>query len=252
MSALARLDEDYHVHSVYSDDGCSTLAENVGAARDRGLRTVCLAEHVRRDSARVPEFTAAVAALGKLPGLRVLAGAEAKILDTSGRLDLPGSLPGIDLVLIADHQFPGEDGPRGPAEIRAALARGDLTASEVAESLTEATAAALRQVERASLAHLFSILPKVGLGESVIPGRLLAHLARRARAAGALVEVNEKWGCPSARSLRVFADAGVRIVASTDSHHCADVGVYRRVRRILAGEAERPAGARQAAGPPAG
>jgi putative hydrolase len=239
---MARLDEDYHVHSVYSDDGRSTLAENVRAARDRGLHTMCLAEHVRQDSAGIPEFTAAVAALAPVPGLRLLAGAEAKILDVTGRLDLPGSLTGIDLVLIADHQFPGPDGPCGPGEIRRALARGDLTASEVVESLAEATAAALRQVERASLAHLFSILPKVGLAESVIPGRLLGHLARRARAAGALVEVNEKWDCPSARSLRAFADAGVRIVASTDSHHCADIGVYRRVRQILAGLAERPAG----------
>jgi putative hydrolase len=57
-------------------------------------------------------------------------------------------------------------------------------------------------------------------------------LAARARATGAMVEVNEKWACPSARSLRAFADAGVPIVASTDSHNCADVGVYDRVRQI--------------------
>lgn len=241
MTAAAPFDVDYHVHSRFSDDAHSTVADNVRAARDRGLRTVCLAEHVRRDSGHVPGFTAAVAALPPVPGLRVLTGVEAKILDTGGRLDVPAALPGIDLVLIADHQFPCPDGPRGPAELQAALRRGELTAAEAVEWLAGATAAALGQAERVSLAHLFSILPKVGLTERAVPGRLLGHLARRVRAAGALVEVNEKWGCPSARSLRAFADAGVPIVAGTDSHHCASVGVYHRARQILGGLAAAPA-----------
>ena len=108
------LDEDFHVHSTFSD-GESSLAQNVRAARERALRTLCLVDHVRRDTAWLPEFTAAVAPFREQPGLRVLAGVEAKILDTSGRLDLPPGLDGIDLVLIADHQFPGDDGPVHPA-----------------------------------------------------------------------------------------------------------------------------------------
>jgi putative hydrolase len=101
------LDEDYHVHSTFSD-GESSIVQNVRAARERGLRTLCLVDHVRRGTEWLPEFTAAVAPFRGLPGPRVLAGVEAKILDTSGRLDLPPGLDGIDLVLIADHQFPGE------------------------------------------------------------------------------------------------------------------------------------------------
>ncbi len=37
--------------------------------------------------------------------MRVLAGVEAKILDTSGRLDVPPGLDSIDLVLIASQRF---------------------------------------------------------------------------------------------------------------------------------------------------
>ena len=85
------LDEDYHVHSTFSD-GASTLAENVRAARERGLRTLCLVDHVRRDTSWLPAFTAAVARYRQQPGLHVLAGVEAKILDTSGQLDLPPGL----------------------------------------------------------------------------------------------------------------------------------------------------------------
>ncbi len=63
------LDEDHHVHSAFSDDAVSTVAENVRAARDRGLRVLCLADHVRQASPWVPEFVAAVRELRPAPGI---------------------------------------------------------------------------------------------------------------------------------------------------------------------------------------
>jgi putative hydrolase len=228
------LDEDHHVHSNISNDAVSTLAENVDAARQRGLRAICLAEHVRRDSVWVPDFLSAVDALRPVPGLDVLAGLEAKILDLSGRLDLPAGIDGADVVLIADHQFPADIGPVHPREMRDTIATGLVTAEEVIGCLVDATAAALQRAKaRPQLAHLFSILPKMGLDESVVPDGALRHLARRARLADALLEVNEKWGCPSARTVRAFAAAGVQLVPSTDSHDCLDIGIYASVRRIL-------------------
>jgi putative hydrolase len=236
MTAGVSLDEDYHVHSTFSDDATSTLAENVAAARQRGLRTLCLADHVRRDSAWVPDFLRAVDALRPVPGLDVLAGVEAKILDRTGRLDVPDRIAGADVVLIADHQFPGDLGPVHPRQMRNAIATALVTAAEVIDCLIDATAGALRAAgARPQLAHLFSILPKMGLDESAVPDQAIGHLARQARRAGALVEVNEKWACPSARTARAFAEAGVRLVASTDSHDCRDVGVYSSVRRIAGG-----------------
>ena len=230
MSVIA-LDEDFHVHSAFSDDAVSTVADNVRAARERGLRTLCVADHVRRGTAWVPELAAAVADCRDQRGPRVLAGVEAKILDTAGRLDLPDGLDGIDLVLIADHQFPADDGPVHPDRVRAALDDGTLTAAEAIERLCEATGSAPRAAgRRCVLAHLFSLLPKIGLDESMVPGPLLARLAERAAAAGALVEVNEKWSCPSYRTVAAMLRAGVPAVAGSDSHHCRDIGVYRSVR----------------------
>jgi putative hydrolase len=227
-------DEDYHVHSTFSDDGSSTLAENVSAAAERGLRTLCLADHVRRDTAWVPEFAAAVGEYRGRPELRVLAGVEAKIWDGSGRLDLPDALDGIDLVLIADHQFPADNGPVHPAEVRSALAYGGMTAAEAIERVCEATARAVQYGgERTGgpgvlLAHLFSLLPKIGLDEVMVPDALLADLAKRAAHAGALAEVNEKWSCPSPRAVAALARAGVTLVAGSDSHHCRNIGIYDR------------------------
>jgi putative hydrolase len=230
MTAPA-LDEDFHVHSTFSDDGSSTLAENVQVATERGLRTLCLADHVRRDTAWLPEFAAAVAAYRHRPGPRVLAGVEAKILDSSGRLDLPPRLDGIDMVLIADHQFPGDDGPEHPNQVRAAIAGGRLSAAEAIERLCAATANALHATDRGRvLAHLFSLLPKIGLTESMVPGPLLDHLAALVARSGAMVEVNEKWACPSARTAAAMTRAGVTVVAGSDSHHSRDVGLYRSVR----------------------
>jgi putative hydrolase len=233
-SVPVSLEEDYHVHSVFSD-GVSTVTENVRIARQRGLRTLCLVDHVRRDTAWVPDFVQAVQPLRELPGIDILAGVEAKILDRTGRLDLPAAdaLAGIDLVLIADHQFPADLGPVDPREMGAAISSGEVSPQEVIECLVEATASALGLVERPVLAHLFSVLPKLGLAESEVPDRMLGLLAHRALATGAMVEVNEKWSCPSARTLRAFASADVRLVASTDSHDCKDVGRYASVARTV-------------------
>jgi putative hydrolase len=101
--------------------------------------------------------------------------------------------------------------------------------------LIEATANALQVAGRPQLAHLFSILPKMGIDESAVPDQAVGHLARQAVTAGAQLEVNEKWACPSARTVQAFADAGVPLVASTDSHDCRYIGVYTSVRRITDG-----------------
>ena len=69
------------------------------------------------------------------------------------------------------------------------------------------------------------------------PARRWTKLAQAARRAGARLEVNEKWACPSARAIRAFATAGVPLVPSTDSHDCADVGRYGTVPDLLAAAA---------------
>jgi len=246
IDASLALDEDYHVHSTWSDDALSTLAENVRVARDRGLRTLLLAEHVRRDSAWVPDYALAVEGLPPAPGLTLLTGVEAKLIDQSGRLDLPDDIGRASWILIADHQFPSPRGPVRPDIIRAALAGGQVTAAEVTAGLAGATVGALHRVgawpgRQPQLAHLFSVLPKLGLDELAVDDAALDQLVRAALDTGARLEVNEKWGCPSARVIRAFAAAGVPLVASTDSHHCRTIGQYSTVRD-LAGQALAGAG----------
>jgi putative hydrolase len=228
---------DHHVHSTFSDDAVSTLAENVEAAAAAGLSTVRLVDHVRQGTAWVPEYLAAVRALTVPDGLEVLTGVEAKILDASGALDIPALPEGIDRILIADHQFPGVDGPLGPTTVRERIADG-WAADDVLDQLVGALIASMRRHPGNQLAHCFSILPKIGLSEDDLGDERIAAWARAAAETDTLVEVNEKWGCPGIRSLAALRRAGAQIVASTDSHVATDVGRYSRVIELLDAEGD--------------
>jgi putative hydrolase len=223
---------DHHVHSTFSDDAVSTLEENVAAAVTAGLATLRLVDHVRQSTGWVPEYLAAVAALRVPDGLTVLTGVEAKILDTTGALDIPVLPAGIDRILIADHQFPDTDGPLGPTAVRERIAAG-WAPSDVLDQFVEALVATMRRHPGNQLAHCFSILPKIGLSEEQLGAERLAVWARTAADTDTLVEVNEKWGCPGVEALTALQDAGAVIVASTDSHVATDVGRYARILPLV-------------------
>lgn len=225
---------DHHVHSTFSDDAVSTLEENVAAASARGLQTVRLVDHVRGSTTWVPEYLTAVHALRVPEGLTVLTGVEAKILDAAGELDIPDLPAGIDRILIADHQFPGVDGPLGPSTVRERIEAGWASADAL-DVLVSALIATMRRHPGNQLAHCFSILPKIGLSEADLGAERIDAWARAAAQTDTLVEVNEKWGCPGIPLLGALHKAGAGIVASTDSHDAAEVGRYRRVAEMLDG-----------------
>lgn len=163
----------------------------------------------------------------------LFAGIEAKILDGSGQLDLPADLDGVDFIYAADHQVPMGAGCYKPLEIRRQIQRGDLTKDAVIFALLEATRGALRRYRRVVLAHLFSVLPKVGIPEEAVPLELLHELARAARDGEAALEIDERWRCPGPRAVRVFHQAGVPIFLSTDSHERDTIGQYSFAREVL-------------------
>jgi putative hydrolase len=235
---LADPRQDMHVHSTFSD-GKGTIAENVEAARERQLQTICLVDHVRADTTWIPEFVQATDELrqqeeNQTQPLSILRGVETKILDQDGHLDLPAGLSRLDHVLVADHQFPLADGPHNPKEVLAQRREGAWADQALLEILIEATGNSLGSVAGFGiLAHLFSVLPKAGLREDDVAPAALDWLAARCLQHEVRVEVNERWGCPSPRSLSYFVRRGVGLVCSTDSHRVETIGVYERVRSTL-------------------
>lgn len=222
------LGTDWHTHSTTSD-GADSLQAMVTAGAAAGLHTMGLSDHVRASTTWLPEYAATVAGL-RVDGLRIRCGVEVKMLDVRGTLDLPAQLPDLDYLLVADHQFPGPDGPISPRGVAALLEGGRLTRRDAAEHIVQATCRALwRSPVPAIVAHLFSLLPKCGLDESDVSPDLVDELAAAAVATGAAVEVNEKWRCPSPAVVAKLAASGVRITAGSDAHRAVDVGNWTYV-----------------------
>jgi putative hydrolase len=234
MPTDALLHEDHHVHSTFSD-GRSTLEENIAQAERLGLGHLGCVDHVRADTTYHPDYAAAIRALRPKTAVSLSIGIEAKMLDAEGRLDLPATgLDAIDVIYAADHQFPSPGGPRSPRDVKADLDHG-ASAAQCIDTLVAAMVAAMRRnrTHPLVLAHAFSILPKIGLSEDQVPDDRLAELASAAAASRTIVEISERWRCPSIRTLRAVRAAGARIVCSTDSHLATAIGRYDYVRSTL-------------------
>ncbi|MGH1347038.1 MAG: PHP domain-containing protein [Nannocystales bacterium] len=224
-----RLDEDMHVHSTYSD-GRNTVEEVIDVAKRRGLRRIGFADHVRASTSWIPAYVNHLQRARRWSGLEVVIGVESKLLDTAGSLDMPADATGIERVLVADHRLPIGDELLGPREVRERLAEGVIQRAEVWSSLLTAYEACASSPYPLQLAHPLSFLAKVGIPEAEVPLHRLDHLAGVLAARDVLVEVSERWRCPSPSTLAVFAQAGVQLVASTDAHDMRSVGRYEFVR----------------------
>lgn len=225
--------EDNHVHSTFSD-GKGTIPENIAAAKAQGLERLTCVDHVRADTTYAPDFVREVRRLNDETDIELRCGLEAKILDTEGALDMPEDRGGADYVYAADHQVALADGPSHPRDVKADLESGAKSESEVVEAIVTSTANAVHRHPDIDIviAHLFSILPKIGLDEANVPEELIAELAAAAaEVPGTRIEIDERWKCPNARTLRSFREAGVPIITSTDAHKPDAIGRFDYVVR---------------------
>jgi putative hydrolase len=231
-AADPRTRQDMHVHSTFSD-GADSIADNIAEAERLGLRELTCVDHVRESTDWVPKYVAAVRELRPTTELTLRCAIEAKLLDTDGALDLPDGIDGVDAIYAADHQVPLADGPHHPREVRESLESGERTAADVLDAIVTSTERALDRPEQVVIAHLFSVLPKLGLHERDVPPELVQRLAHAAQRHGAWIEIDERWRCPSAATVRPFIDLGVPLLLSTDSHRRETIGRYDYCLAVL-------------------
>lgn len=226
------LTQDMHVHSTFSG-GASTIDENVAEAERIGLTELACVEQVREDAKWVPAYVAAVRGSRKRTPIVLRCAVEAKILDIYGCLDLPAELDGIDAVYAASHQAPSPDGPMNPRSTRERIDAGELDPQMVLRWIVSGTLAAVRGHEHLVIAHLFSVLPGLGLDERDVSLDLIDSLAIAAAESNARVVIDEHWRCPAVRTLRPFLRHGVPLVLGSGSHDNETVGRYDYCAEVL-------------------
>ncbi|MFV0451886.1 MAG: PHP domain-containing protein [Propioniciclava sp.] len=225
MSQPLDLSTDWHTHSTTSD-GTATIAEMVEAAAARGVTRLHLTDHVRSSTTWLPDYVTAIASHRGRTDVELIAGVETKILDVSGSVDLPEDLGGVDIVTVSDHQFPTRRGPVTPAEMARRIAAGEAHVADVVGDLVLATTRAVFCHERVVVGHVFSVLPKAGIPLSEVTAEMLRNLAAAVRAAGAVIEVNERWRTPTFEQIRTLCSLGVELVPSSDAHTAAAVAAW--------------------------
>ena len=75
----------------------------------------------------------------------------------------------------------------------------------------------------------FSVFPKADIDPALVTPELLSLLASACRAAGAVVEVNERWRTPSPGVVRTLSSLGVELVPSSDAHDATALGRWDHV-----------------------
>ena len=99
---------DWHTHTIYTD-GQNTVFEMCEQAVKNNLKLIAFTEHVRRSlDYDFDRFLGDIeSARRAYPNLIILAGCEAKVLDTEGNLDVsPEIIKKCDIVVASFHGFP--------------------------------------------------------------------------------------------------------------------------------------------------
>ena len=227
--------QDMQVHSTFSD-GADPVAANVRAAEAIGLEQMTCMDHVRVSTDWLADYVAEVQRVRATTDVELTCGIEAKLLDTTGALDIPpdAAIPaGVQVVYAADHQVAMDGGVRHPDAVRAALQAGELTPAEVFSALITSTRECLDSPRAIVIAHFFSILPKLGLDEADAPLDEIEALAAECARTGQKIEVNERYRSPSARTLAPFVARDVPLLVSTDSHRADTIGRYDHCLTVL-------------------
>jgi putative hydrolase len=218
--------EDMHIHSTFSD-GIHTVEENVRQSETIGLSKICCVDHVRVSTDWLPKFVETVENVRQRTNLTVNCGIEAKILNENGELDIPANTDGVDYLYAADHQVPFGDRFYSPREIREMISEKTVTKNEVINAIVNSTVNVMENYRNIVIAHLFSVLPKIGADENDVSENQLEKLADTAKKTCAVIEIDERWKCPTFRTVTFFQSKNVPIRFSSDSHRKETIGKYR-------------------------
>lgn len=214
--------QDFHLHTSWTD-GTNTVEEMFAQATSCGLTEVLFSEHVRRGSASwFHEFAREVRAQESI-SCEAYVGAEAKVLDEGGALDVDDEVvAACDMLVAVVHRFPGEQ----DEDVRKKTGSGDPLRTELGLAL-----AALDNPHTAILGHPMGMcVRRFGLTP---PDSCFEALIEKCAARNIAFEINPLYHPDPWHLIRLCSNYGARVSLGSNAHEVASVG---RVQRILRGE----------------
>jgi histidinol phosphatase-like PHP family hydrolase len=225
---------DGHVHTGFAK-GRLSVGALVTAAEDAGLTELTFADLAGPETTWLRAYLDSIRRAQKRTDLTLRVAVEVEVVRPDGWVAFPADLAELEAISIAVSSVPLPGGPTAPERVRALLRTGELRPADVTDLVVEATAAAVERSSRyapTQLARPLGILAPLGIDETEVDEAAIRRIVSACRAAHVVVEVSEAWRAPSLRLARALAEAGVPLVAASDTADASQLGRWRYVRAV--------------------
>lgn len=217
------VNREMHLHTNYTD-GASDVLQVIQQAEKIGLAEIAFTEHVRADSEWFPRFAEEIRHHAKESSVSVLVGAEARIKDFSGSLDISPSIRKLcDIVIGSVHRFPDTDGAR--------IEFKDIPRKEFVKIEYELALGFIRRGEGDVLGHPGGMSMR---HVEEFPDELYLSLMQEASATGVAVEINSSYLKNLQGYLALLERTDPLISLGSDAHKLSQLGECRnKLKAIL-------------------
>lgn len=202
-------------------DGETGVVQMHEAAIQHKMGAILFSEHARATSADwFPKFAAEVRALSS-ETCRAYVGAEVKILNTDGALDICDEIRReCDLVMASVHRFPGEVSIYQNKE-------AGYTEQQAISIEFELARAAVRKGGFDILGHPFGMT--YNRFKFIPPDNLIRELMKECASAGIAFEVNARYHSNPRKFLAWCCDVGAPISLGSNAHSTSEIGSLQRL-----------------------
>ncbi|MBF0310291.1 MAG: PHP domain-containing protein [Magnetococcales bacterium] len=217
---------EYHAHSTWSD-GRSPLKEMCKAARLKGVKRLIFTEHTEPELVQYRdwfvEYREEVHTMREqFPGMEILAGLEAPVVDFAGNIGLDAVQEReAEFILGAVHTYPGTSVPHS-----------EMPPEEAIRIEFEASLALLSNPRVDAIAHPGGICH---LYITPFPMTLFRRIVQEAVLQGVAVELNPAYQDPIEPWLEICREENALISPGSNAHSLAAVGLaWRKLTQALA------------------
>jgi putative hydrolase len=209
---------EMHLHTN-ATDGKANIPQVIRRAEELGLAEIVFSEHVRADSEWFPRFAEEVRKEAATSSVRILVGAEARIADFRGSLDIsPVIRRECDIIIASVHRFPDQKGNRREFS--------EVSHTEFAETEYRLALGFLRHGKADVLGHPGGMSVR-RLG--VFPDRYYLSLLAEARRNGKVVEINCSYMNDLGKYLSFLKETDPLVSIASDAHTLDQIGECARL-----------------------